>query len=163
MRSLSSLAFTAVVLSFASSVSAVRPPTIRTPTDPCSLLTSADIDGVMGVSMGTPKARASQACQWRQPVKKPGDPGAIVDVTIMDANRYALGKAIAGSPKFKVTPVAGLGDDAYYSASTDGKLTDLRVKKGNAAFAVHVWGAGVPASQAEPKELALAKLIVTKF
>jgi hypothetical protein len=94
---------------------------------------------------------------------KPGDAGAIVDVTILDANRYAMGKAAAASPKFKVTPVAGLGDDAYYSASTDGKITDLRVKKGDAAFAVHVWGGGMPAAQAEPKELALAKLIVSKF
>jgi hypothetical protein len=94
---------------------------------------------------------------------KPGDAGAIVDVTILDANRYAMGKAAAASPKFKVTPVAGLGDDAYYSASTDGKITDLRVKKGDAAFAVHVWGGGMTAAQAEPKELALAKLIVSKF
>ena len=38
-------------------------------------------------------------------------------------------------------------------------ITDLA----HAAFAVHVWGGGVPASQTEPKELALAKLIVTKF
>jgi hypothetical protein len=132
------------------------------PTDACSLLSSAQINGAMGVSMGPGKAMASRACQWRQPVKQ-GAPGAIVDVTILDARRFDLGKAIAGSPKFKVTPVGGLGDDAYYSASSDGKITDLRVKKGDAAFAVHVWGAGVPAAQTEPEELALAKLIVTKF
>ena len=132
------------------------------PTDPCSLLSSDEINTAMGVPMGVGKAMASKACQWRQPVK-PGAPGAIVDVTILDSRRYELGKAIGGSPKFKVTPVSGLGDEAYYSASTDGKMTDLRVKKGDAAFAVHVWGAGVPSAQSEPKELALAKRIVTKF
>lgn len=137
-------------------------PALRGPTDACSLVSSADIDKVMGVSMGKPQAKASRACQWRQPVKQ-GDPGAIVDVTITDPNRFALGRAIAGSPKFKITPVAGLGDDAYYSATADGKITDLRVKKGDGAFAVHVWGAGVPAAETEPKELALAKLIVQKF
>lgn len=132
------------------------------PTDACSLLSSTEINTAMGVSMGVAKPMASKACQWRQPVK-PGAPGAIVDVTILDSRRYEIGKAIAGSPKFKVTPVSGLGDEAYYSASADGKMTDLRVKKGDAAFAVHVWGGGMLAAQSEPKELALAKLIVTKF
>ena len=132
------------------------------PTSPCSLLTSTEIDQAMGVSMGTPKPLASKACQWRQPVK-PGDAGAIVDLTIIDINGYSMGMAVAGSPKFKITPVTGVGDDAYYSATSDGKITVIRVKKGASAFAVRVWGGGVPAAQAEPKELALAKLIAPKF
>ena len=132
------------------------------PPDACALLSSGEINTAMGVSMGAAKAIASKACQWRQPVK-PGAPGAIVDVTILDSRGYAIGMAAAASPKFKVTPVSGLGDEAYYSESTDGKMTSLRVKKGNAAFAVHVWGGGMLAAQSEPKELALAKLIVTKF
>ena len=162
MRSISALRSTAFIAALALSGMAFRAFDTPSPTDACSLLSSADIDKVMGVSMGAPQAKASRACQWRQPVKQ-GDPGAIVDVTIIDANRYSLGMAVAGSPKFKITPVAGLGDDAYYSATSDGKITDLRVKKGSGAFAVHVWGGGVPAAQTEPKELALAKLIVQKF
>ena len=149
----------AVLLSMGDAGSAVY---MMAPTDACALLTSTDIDQVMGVSMGVGKTVASTACQWRQSVKQ-GAPAVIIDLTIMDVRRYDLGKAIAGSPKFKVTPVSGLGDDAYYSASTDGKLTDLRVKKGSRAFAVHVWGGGMPGAQAEPKELALAKIVVPKF
>ena len=162
MRAFPGLASAGFVVYVVSSVVSFGSSTGRSPTDACALLTSAEIDQAMGVSMGAAKSMASRACQWRQPVKQ-GDPGAIVDVTILDSRRYEIGKAVAGSPKFKVTPIPGLGDEAYYSASTDGKLTDLRVKKGDAAFAVHVWGAGMPAAQAEPKELALAKLIVKKF
>lgn len=132
------------------------------PGDACGLLTKGEIDAAMGAPMGNGRAITPKACQWRQPVKQ-GDPGAIVDVTIIDARRYNIGKAIAGSSKFKVIAVNALGDEAYYSESTDGKLTDLRVKKGESYVAVHVWGAGVPIPQLEPKELALAKAILPKL
>ena len=150
--------FAALVLCIA----AKAPTHSMAPSDACSLLTKGEIDAAMGVPMGTGKSITAKACQWRQPVKQ-GDPGAIVDVTIIDARRYNIGKAIAGSSKFKVTPVNALGDEAYYSESTDGKLTDLRIKKGENYVAIHVWGAGVPSAQAEPKELALAKVIVPKL
>jgi len=131
------------------------------PHDACGLLTKAEIDAAMGVPMGNPKSITAKACQWRQPVK-PGDPGAIVDVTVIDARGYNVGKAIAGSNKFKVVSVNALGDEAYYSESSDGKQNSLRVKKGESYFTFHVWGAGVPVPQIEPKALALAKAIVPK-
>jgi len=130
------------------------------PADACSLLTASQISGAMGVDMGTPRAIGTRACQWRQPVKS-GSLGAIADVTIIDLNGHAMGKKAAGT--FTITPVGGLGDEAYYSESKNGKLTSLRVRKGSAAFAVHVWGGPMPAAEAKPKELALAKLIVPKF
>jgi len=131
------------------------------PGDACALLTKGEIDAAMGAPMGNPKSITAKACQWRQPVKQ-GEPGAIVDVTIIDARGYNVGKAIAGSSKFKVVPVGALGDEAYYSASTDGKQNSLRVKKGETYFAIHVWGAGVPIPQIEPKSMALAKAILPK-
>lgn len=148
----------AVVCSVASLV--VLPPARLSPPDACSLLTAQQIKGAMGVDMGTPRSIGTRACQWRQPVKT-GSPGAIVDVTLLDQNGYAMGKKAAGT--FTLTPVNGVGDDAYYSESTNGKLTSLRVRKGSAAFAVHVWGGEMPAAEAKPKELALAKLIVAKL
>jgi hypothetical protein len=140
----------------------LHPTRIVAPSDACSLLTKGEIDGAMGVPMGNAKSITAKACQWRQPVKQ-GSPGAIVDVTIIAARGYNLGKAIAGSSKFKVVTVNALGDEAYYSESTDGKLTDLRVKKGENYVAIHVWGAGVPIPQIEPNELALAKAIIPKL
>ena len=131
------------------------------PGDACALLTKGEIDAAMGVPMGNPKSITAKACQWRQPVKQ-GAPGAIVDVTIIDARGYNIGKAIAGSSKFKVVPVGALGDEAYYSESTDGKQNSLRVKKRATYFAIHVWGAGVPIPQIEPKSMALAKAILPK-
>jgi hypothetical protein len=149
----------AITCSVASLV-VVPPARMSPPADVCSLLTAPQISGAMGVAMGTPKAIGTKACQWRQPVKS-GSPGAIVDVTIIDLNGYAMGKKAAGT--FTITPVGGLGDEAYYSESKDGKLTSLRVRKGSAAFAVHVRGGPMPAAEAKPKELAVAKLIVSKF
>jgi len=159
MRASSAATFLLILAPAVVAFNAIHP---ASPTDACSLLTSAEIEKAMGVPMGPAKSMASKACQWRQPVKQ-GDAGAIVDVTILDLRRYNIGKAVAGSNKFKVVTVPGLGDEAYYSESIDGKQTDLRAKKGDAAFAVHVWGAGVPIPQLEPKELALAKIIITKF
>lgn len=131
------------------------------PPDACGLLTKAEIDAVMGVNMGPPKATTAKVCQWRE-VVKPGNPGAIVDVTLIQARGYDLGKAAGGSGPIKVTAISSLGDDAYSSEMNGGKETSLRVKKGAAYVAVHVWG-GVPIPQIAPKELALAKLIVPKL
>ena len=145
----------AVVCSIASFV-------VLPPPDACSLLTAPQVSGAMGVDMGTPKSLTARACQWRQPVK-PGSPGAIADVTIIDPNGYAIGKKAAASGTYTITPVSGLGDEAYFSESTKLKVAALRVRKGSAAFAVHVWGGEMPTAEAKPKELALAKLIVAKF
>jgi hypothetical protein len=130
--------------------------------DACALLTKSEIDAAMGVTMGPPKAITAKACQWRQVVKQ-GDPGAIVDVTVIQARGYDLGKAAGGSGPIKVTAVSALGDDAYSSAMNGGKETSLRVKKGDTYIAIHVWGAGVAIPQIAPKELALAKVIVPKL
>jgi len=105
------------------------------------------LSGATGVEMGPPKSMGAKACQWRQPVK-PGSPGAIVDVTIIDLNGYSIGKKSAGT--FTITAVGSVGDEAYYSESSDGKLTSLRVRKGSSAFAVHVWGGPMPAAEAKP-------------
>lgn len=148
----------AIVCSLASLV--VMPRTQVSGTDACSLLTVQQINGAMGVDMGTPKPFGTKGCQWRQAVK-PGSPGAIVDVTILDQNGYAIGKKAAGT--FTITPVNDVGDEAYYSESTNGKLTALRVRKGSAAFAVRVSGGPLSAAEAKPRELSLAKLIVKKF
>lgn len=133
------------------------------PPDACSLLTAQQVSGAMGVDMGTPKSITAKACQWRQPVKT-GSPGAIVTVTIIEPNGYANGKKAASSGAVTITPVNGLGDDAYYSEmTTKSHIVGLRVRKGSAAFDVQVWGGGMPAAEAKPKELALAKLVAAKF
>lgn len=134
------------------------------PADACALLTKAEVDAAMGVSMGPAKAigASGKACQWRQVVKQ-GAPDAIVDVTLIEAPGYNMGKAAGSSGKIKITTISSLGDDAYSSEMNGGKMTTLRIKKGGAYVAVHVWGAGVPISEIAPKELAIAKVIVPKL
>jgi hypothetical protein len=144
----------ALSLAFASPA---RPPL---PPDPCSLLSASEINGVMGVDMGAPKALATKACQWEQPVKT-GSAGAIVNLTLIPQAGYDMGKQVSGA--FTATAVSGVGDDAYYSESKDGKITDLRAKKGSNTFAVMVRRAGMTGAEAKAKELALAKLIAPKL
>lgn len=144
----------ALSLAFTSSA---RPPL---PPDPCSLLSASEINGAMGVDMGAPRALATKACQWRQPVKT-GSAGAIVNVTLIPQQGYDAGKRVSGS--FMVTPVSGLGEDAYYSESKDGKITDLRAKRGSNIVAVQVRETGMTGAEAKAKELALAKLVVPKL
>ena len=143
-------------LSFAFAASA-RP---LLPPDPCSLLSASEINGVMGVDMGPPKALATKTCQWRQPVKT-GSAGAIVDLTLIPQAGYDMGKQVSGA--FTATAVSGVGDDAYFSESKNGKITDLRAKKGSTTFAVQVRGAAMTGADAKAKELALAKLIAPKL
>src|SRR4029077_3895159 len=97
----------AVLCSVASLV-VVPPVRMSSPPDACSLLTAPQISGAMGVDMGTPKSIATRGGQWRRPVKS-GSPGAIVDVTIIDMNGYAIGRKAAGA--FTITPVGGVGDE----------------------------------------------------
>lgn len=87
-----------LVLSCASLVAARHAAAVA-PGDACGLLTKGEIDAAMSTPMGNGRAITAKACQWRQPVKQ-GDPGAIVDVTIINAQRYNIGKAIAGSSRF---------------------------------------------------------------
>lgn len=134
------------------------------PADACALLTKAEVDAAMGVSMGPAKAltASGKACQWRQVVKQ-GAPDAIVDVTIIEARGYEMGKAAGSSGKIKITTIGSLGDEAYSSEMNGGKMTALRLKKGGTYVAVHVWGAGVPIAEIAPKELAIAKVIAPKL
>ena len=74
------------------------------------------------------------------------------------ADRYATAKTpVKGIEK---TPVAGVGDDAFFSTA-QGLGTGLAFKKGDSAFDLHVFG--FPVEEIKAKEKTLAADILGKL
>jgi len=135
------------------------------PSDACALVSQAQLNAALGVSVDSGKAIAGgKSCQWRQPPAKPGDEVFIVDVTIVDMHAFEIGKAAsaaAGPSGPKATPISGLGDDAYYYVL--GQISEIRLKKGNSFLGVRVSGGKKPLAEYEAKEKAVAAAIVPKL
>lgn len=139
---------------------ASRPAAAAPPTDACSLLTQAQVTAAVGVPVDPGKAVVATACQWQQPGKT-GANLLKLDVTIIKVEQFNAGKTMGGPATS--TPVDGLGDDAYYSVLAAAKIATLRVKKGNVAFAIRVWGGVRPLDEAQAKEKAVAQAILSKL
>jgi hypothetical protein len=129
-------------------------------TDPCSLLTPAQVSAVLGVNVGAGKTLASTICDWTSPNQAPGVAAKKVTLTLQKPQAFAYAKMPVNSKEITKTPVSGIGDDAVYG-TTGGKYSSLTVKKGDVVFAVHVFG--FPLDQQEDKEKTLAKEIVGKL
>jgi len=129
-------------------------------TDPCSLLTPAQVSAVLGVNVGAGKSLVPTVCDWTVPNQSPGVASKRVTVTIQKPQAFAYAKTPVNSKEITKTPVSGIGDDAVYG-TTGGKLATLTVKKGDVVFVVRV--NGFPLDQLEDKEKTLAKEIVGKL
>ncbi len=135
------------------------------PSDPCSLLTPAQVSAVLGVQVGPGKRIASKLCQWTGP--QPMGPSAkSVALTLLDARGFAAVKTPVNAEGITKTPMSGLGDEAVYG-TTAGVGASLSVKKGDFYFSVHV--RGFPYNKAkgpdevEGKEKTLALEILSKM
>ena len=131
------------------------------PADPCALLTPAQASAALGGTVGAGKSIASTVCQWSQQ----GKPGTVLlklDVNIVTPDRYARMKSVTIGT---VTPVSGLGDDAYYSTLQQGHttMTTLNVKKGATAVTIRVSGGTKPAEEYQAKEKAVAQALLPKL
>ena len=121
---------------------------------PCSLLTSAQVSAVVGVSVGAAQPIATTGCAW-------SGPHVMTTVSLWDASGWEKMKTpLAGMTK---TAVAGLGDDAFFSTiGAPGKqLATLSVKKGKTAYIFHVYG-GILSDQMT-MEKALASAVLAKL
>jgi len=129
-------------------------------TDPCSLLTPAQVSSVLGVNVGAGKNLVSTVCDWSMPNPPQGVAVKKVTVTLQKPQAFAYAKMPVNSKEITKTPVNGIGDDAVYG-TTSGKLATLTVKKGEVVFVVRV--SGFPLDQLEDKEKTLAREIVGKL
>jgi len=137
------------------------------PTDACSMLTSAEVSAVLGVSVGAGQKivpTSTALCGW----EVPGDKGldrkrVVLSIYTQMGSRTPLQRfETAKTPVQGITkePVSGVGDDAIF-ATTPGLGSGLIFRKGDAAFDLRVYGFPVDQLKAKDKELAqriLAKL-----
>jgi hypothetical protein len=122
------------------------------PADACSLLTTAQVNAVLGVTVGAGTPLTAKVCHWGT--------GSAVDkahkgamITLQDARAFAYAKMQVGNGIIKV-PVRGIGDDAVYGTTPE-YPTVLTVKKGDVVFVVHVNGFSDDQIKAKEKTLAL--------
>ena len=127
------------------------------PAGPCSLLTAAQVSAALGVAAGEGEALASSLCQWTAPGKN--GRAASVDVTISNAQRFAMAKVPVNSPSITKTPVSGIGDEAVFG--TTAGVASINVKKGDVYFAVTL--RGVPMDKAQAVVTTLAKDVLAKL
>jgi hypothetical protein len=151
----------ALPLIFALGVAAPR--SQAAPGDACSLLTPAQIKSATGADVTAGVAGSAKLCQWNASMA-PTATVNFVTLVLQDPKFFESGKnmpAPANVPvRAIVTPVAGIGDDAYYVAVRD--KVGLVVKKGSSAFKVAVY-AKLPNEQKEAMEKSLATQIASQL
>ncbi len=127
--------------------------------DACMLLTPAEVGAALGTATGagepiTPTDH--KVCTW-----KATDGHSWVTLMLQTPGAFDSGKGLANvSTKVVLTPVGGLGDDAYYLAMSD--QVGLVVKKGGVAFKVAVYQHG-PLGPKQTAERTLAGKIVPRL
>ena len=141
-------------------------PALAAPTDACALLTQAQVTAAVSVSLGAGthvNQTFTKTCTWT-----PATPGEVKAVTLnlQTAQEYDGGKAKLEKVKTlmpnppKTTPVAGVGDDAYFLEFPN--VTSLFVKKGSEAFKLVIYGA-MPAPKAEGALKTLASQVLSGY
>jgi hypothetical protein len=109
--------------------------------DPCSLLTPAQVSAVLGTPVEAAKD-SPLLCSW----SAPGPPNPMnakkVALVLSTARAFGFAKTPVASSA-KTMPASGVGDDAVSSIAVGvdpGPGTALYVKKGNSYFVIHVYG-----------------------
>jgi hypothetical protein len=123
--------------------------------DACSLITAAEVAAVLGkpVDPGAPPEPGASSCLF--PESKTATDSVEISITRI-ADFKPTQKSIPG---LTITPVSGIGDDAYYLSLGAGSEV-LSVRKGQTTFTVSVLMKGASDSQlmAGEKTLAMAAL-----
>jgi len=119
-------------------------------TDACELLTPAEIGGVLGVSIDPGRhipASSKVMCGWTQT----GQTGeAATKLMLNFANPSYFQKEKTASGNVTVTPVSGIGDEAFYVTSEFG--TSLFVRKGDTAIGFTIRDKSLPKNDVMAKE-----------
>jgi len=131
-------------------------PSANAAPDACSLLTPAQIKSVISAEVGAGTAGSAKLCTWN--VSSAASNVKFITLLLQDTNTFAGGKSLPAPAV--VTPVSGVGDDAYFVAVGD--QVGLIVKKGSSAFKIAVY-ARVPLEQKQSMEKALAQQIVSQL
>jgi hypothetical protein len=127
--------------------------------DPCARLTMAQVGSAINFTVNTQTvADAGRTCSWTF-----ADPNNMVAfntarLTLIDLATFEAMRAATGTGT-TVTPLASLGDAAFYSV-VSGQGTSLSVEKGSRAFTVAVSGSAYTPAQAQMDEATLAGFVL---
>jgi len=129
--------------------------------DPCALITQAQASAVLGVPVAAGKSLVSSVCHWDQ-AGRPGSELLKLDINVVALDRFNRIKSVSAGT---ITPVTGIGDEAYYATLNTGRIvtTTLNVKKGGNAVIIRVSGGAKPAEEYQAKEKAVALVVVGKL
>lgn len=143
--------------------------------DACLLVTQAQVTAALGISMAagthvTPTFL--KTCTWTPSGGATKDVSAIT-VSLQAADAYEAGKKMLeqmtammmvkkdkDAPPTVITPVSGVGDDAYYLDMAN--TMSLIVKKGSAAFKIVIYG-HMPTEKRQSAEKTLALQVLSKL
>lgn len=131
---------------------------VAAPGDACSLLTPAQIKSAVGSEVGAGAAGSAKLCQWNASLAPTSTVKFITLLLYSDTNSFEPGKHMPAPAV--VTPVSGIGDDAFFLAVGD--QVGLIVKKGSGAFKIAVY-AKLPVDKKEAMEKTLATQIVSQL
>jgi hypothetical protein len=131
----------------------------QTNTDPCSLLTAAQVSAALGVTVQTGKPAGGGMCYWSPTGQLIAPKRVMLQTvgkigTLTPADRFNTMKSPV--PRITKTPVAGVGDDALYI--DNGRSVEIAVKKGAAVFQITVFGFPPDQIKSIEKSLALEAL-----
>ena len=165
-------ALAAVVIAFATTLATAD----AAPTnDACLLVTQAQVSAALGVAMGagshvTPTFL--RTCTWN-PSGNSGNGVGALTLYLQSADQYEAGKKMleqmrtmakvekhGNSQPPTITPLSGLGDDAFYLDMAN--TVSLIAKKGNVQFKLVIYG-DLPADKKKAAEKTLALEVVSKL
>jgi hypothetical protein len=160
MRSATRLALPVVAIFFATV--AAQSASAAPHDDACALLTDAQVSAALSAPVGAGSYQMptfKKTCTWNSTGEGAKNAKSVV-LMVEGLDAYQAGKATRQSKTTSVTPISGIGDDAYYLAV--GSNVGLIVKKRNVAFKVAVFCA-LPIEKKQAMEKALAQQIVSKL
>jgi hypothetical protein len=156
----SKISLGAVIAAIFIAGAATAPANAAPPDDACSLLTQAQVSVAVSVSVGAGAYQGTykKTCTWNA-VSPATKSAKYVTLLLEGLDAYQAGK-LASVKTIVVTPISGIGDDAYYLAV--GPNVGLIVKKGNVAFKVAVYG-DIPIENKQAMEKTLAQQVVSNL
>ena len=110
-----------IAVSFAATLAFASPPKV----DPCSILTTAEVEQAVGQLKGTPTGDKEGDAAWCNYEFANGKD--LMEVWVFPADAINRGRKVSKNP----VPIKGLGDDAFMDRGMHGiKYVNLFIRKG---------------------------------
>lgn len=144
------------------------------PTNPCSLLSTAQVSATLGTNVAAGKQQGQFDCEWDGPganmmrgqrvfLHVLGPVGNLTPAQRFNTIKTPLPGFLPHSQGLIKTPVSGVGDDAVY-VIRGYSPPELTVKKGDSVFQVRIQGLPkAETSLIEAKEKTLALEVLAKL